>query len=65
MSDIGKNCYELRINEEDKTWRIIYGTDQDAIIILDVFAKKTEQTPKKVIEECKKRLKKYKNIIGK
>lgn len=23
MPSIGKNCYELRINEKNKTWRII------------------------------------------
>lgn len=43
------------------TWRIIYRIDDDAIIILEVFSKKTQQTPKKTIDVCKKRIKEYEN----
>lgn len=43
------------------TWRIIYRIDDDAIIILEVFSKKTQQTPKKIIDVCKKRIKEYEN----
>jgi phage-related protein len=43
------------------TWRIIYRIDDDAIIILEVFNKKTQQTPKNVINVCKKRIKEYDN----
>ena len=59
MPSIGARCHELRINDEDKTWRIIYRIDEDAIIIVDVFAKKTNKTPNAVIERCQKRLKQY------
>jgi len=31
----------------------------DAILLLDVFSKKTEQTPKKVPDACRKRIKLY------
>ena len=61
MPDIGKNCHELRINDENKTWRIVYRIDIDAIIILEVFSKKTQQTPKKIVDVCKKRIKEYDN----
>lgn len=61
MPSIGKNCHELRINDEKSTWRIIYRIDDDAIVILDVFKKKTQQTPKSVINVCKKRIKGYDN----
>ena len=61
MPVIGSNCHELRINDESNTWRIIYRIDEDAIIILEVFNKKTQQTPKKVIDICKKRIKEYDN----
>ena len=61
MPNIGSNCYELRINDEKSTWRIIYRIDKDAIIILEVFNKKSQQTPKKVIDNCKKRIKEYDN----
>ena len=62
MSIIGSRCHELRINDEDKTWRIIYRVDGDAILILEVFAKKTNKTPQSVIDKCQKRLKQYDEI---
>ena len=61
MPSIGPNFHEMRINDERKTWRIIYRIDEDAIIILEVFSKKTQQTPKQVVDICKKRIKEYDN----
>jgi phage-related protein len=62
MPSIGRGCHELRIVDQTATWRIIYRIDQDAIVIVDVFSKKTEKTPKSVIEACKTRLKAYDEI---
>jgi len=59
MPSIGQPCHELRINDESATWRIVYRIDADAIVILEVFSKKTTQTPKRVIENCQRRLKDY------
>ncbi len=59
MREIGPRCHELRIVDSESTWRIIYRTDSDAIVIGAVFAKKTAQTPKSVLETCKGRLKDY------
>ena len=59
MPAIGSRCHELRIRDQDAIWRIIYRTDADAIVILEVFSKKTVKTPKGVIETCKRRLKEY------
>lgn len=59
MPSIGARCHELRINDEDKTWRIIYRLDPDAVIILDVFEKKTPKTPHEVIYNCQRRLRSY------
>ena len=59
MPSIGLRCHELRINDSQSTWRIVYRIDEDAIIILEVFQKKTNQTPKKVVETCQRRLKLY------
>ena len=59
MPSIGPRCYELRINDLNVTWRIIYRIDTDAIIILAVFDKKTAQTPNQIIDICQKRLKQY------
>ena len=41
------------------TWRIIYRIDMDAVLILEVFEKKTRKTPKKVIDNCKRRIQNY------
>lgn len=62
MPSISSRCHELRINDENKTWRIIYRIDEDAILILDMFVKKTNKTPTSVIEKCQKRLKQYDQI---
>src|SRR5258706_5404119 len=45
MPNVGARCHELRINDARATWRIVYRIDSDAIIILEVFSKKTQQTP--------------------
>ena len=49
MPSIGRRCHELRIPDEDATWRIVYRGDADAILVAKVFAKKTQATPKAVI----------------
>lgn len=61
MPSIGSRCHELRINDERTSWRIIYRIDSDAIVILEVFSKKSRITPKAVIDVCKQRLKDYGN----
>jgi phage-related protein len=59
MPSIGVRCHELRIRDEDSIWRIIYRIDTDAIVILEVFQKKSAKTPKGVLDICKTRLKVY------
>jgi phage-related protein len=59
LPSIGQRCHELRINDERADWRIIYRIDSDAIIILEVFSKKSRATPQPVINACKKRLRDY------
>jgi phage-related protein len=59
MPSIGVKCHELRINDENKTWRIIYRIDPDAIVILEVFEKKSQKTPPEVLENCKRRIRVY------
>jgi phage-related protein len=65
MPSIGSRCHELRINDESATWRIIYRLDADAIVILEVFSKKSRATPKAVINVCKRRLKDYEDAQAK
>jgi phage-related protein len=59
MPTIGTRCHELRIPDANRTWRIIYRIDSDAIVIADVFSKTTQATPKQVIVNSQKRLRSY------
>jgi phage-related protein len=61
MSSIGDRSHELRVNDlnNNKNWRVIYQIDDDAIIILDVFAKTTKKTPDRIIDRSQQRLRLY------
>jgi phage-related protein len=59
MPGIGKACHELRVPDADRTWRIMYCIQPDAIVILAVFAKTTAKTPRSVVNTCKLRLRGY------
>jgi phage-related protein len=63
MPVIGARCHELRINDESGTFRIMYRVDADAIVVLEVVKKKTEQTPQSVIETCRNRLRAYDRLM--
>jgi phage-related protein len=60
MLSIGKGCHELRIRDQNVTWRIFYFIDTDAIVLLEVTDKTTRKTPQRVLDNCKQRLKTYK-----
>jgi phage-related protein len=61
MPEVGARVHELRVRdrENSSTWRILYRIDSDAILVIDWFSKKTQKTPKSVIDTCKARLKRY------
>jgi len=59
MPSIGKRCHELRITDAETSWRILYRIDPDAILILDVFAKKTRRTPTRILKNAKRRARQY------
>jgi phage-related protein len=59
MPAIGARCHELRVGDGGVTWRIVYRVDPDAIVIAEVFTKKTAQTPAAVLKACRRRLKEY------
>lgn len=65
MPSVGRRCHELRITDKEATWRIIYRTDRDAVVIVEVFAKTTKTTPKRMIERARRRLADYDNSTGK
>jgi phage-related protein len=64
MPSIGSRCHELRIQDADVTWRIVYRVDADALVILEVFSKKTRRTPTTVVDRCKQRLRDYDVATG-
>jgi phage-related protein len=41
------------------TWRILYRTAPDAVVIAEVFAKKTPQTQKAVLNAARSRLREH------
>lgn len=59
LPTIGIRCHELRINDEAGAFRILYRVDDDAIVILNVFLKKTRETPRSIIADCKRRIHQY------
>lgn len=59
MPVIGPRCHELRIVDEQCSWRIVYRLDPRAVLVVDIFQKVTRQTPSLVLEVCKKRLRRY------
>ena len=59
MPSVGRRCQELRVPDENQSWRIIIRVDRDAIIILEVFSKKSGKTPARVIAVCQERLARY------
>jgi phage-related protein len=65
MPSIGPRCHELRVRDEDQDWRINYRLETDAIVIVAVFAKATRQTPKPVIDDCRRRLRAYDEAVKK
>ena len=59
MRTVGPACHELRIVDEAKNWRIIYHLADDAVVLLEVFAKKSGRTPHRVLQNCRRRLANY------
>ncbi|HEX2080045.1 MAG TPA: type II toxin-antitoxin system RelE/ParE family toxin [Longimicrobium sp.] len=64
MPSIGPRCHELRIVDLNRSWRIIYRMDADAIVIGDVFNKTTVATPPRIIDACKRRFRLYDQLSG-
>jgi len=59
LPDVGARCGSLRVRDPDHNGRIMYRIDSDAILILEVYSKKTRKIPSEVIERCQQRLKQY------
>jgi phage-related protein len=57
MQTIGPRCHELRVRD-----RVVYRIDPDAIVIVEVFAKESQKTPRHVIAACRRRLNDYDQV---
>ena len=64
MPALGRRCHELRVVDERATWRIIYRVDADAVVVAEVFSKKTRATPRTVLDTCRRRLRAYDAIAA-
>lgn len=56
---VGQRCGALRVRDAEHQWRIMYRVDSDAVLVLDVYSKKTKRIPDEVISRCKRRLSRY------
>ena len=65
MPSVGTQCDELRITDAGHAWRIMYHVEPDAVVVLDVFSKKTEATPMTVLSTCRRRLAAYQEAARK
>ena len=59
MTTVGPGCHELRLPDQRRDWRIMYFVAADAIVVLAVFEKKTRQTPKAILDACRRRRREY------
>jgi phage-related protein len=63
LPDVGARCGALRVRDAGHNWRIMYRIDADAVLILDVYPKKTRKIPDDVIRRCRDRLKRYDTTV--
>jgi phage-related protein len=62
---VGPRCGALRVRDGNHNWRIMYRIDSDAVLILEVYAKKTAKIPQSVINRCRKRASEYDEAVKK
>ena len=57
MKTVGEGVFELRARDQNGQYRLFYvSVTHDGIYVLNVFTKKTQQTPQKEITLAKRRL---------
>jgi phage-related protein len=63
LPGVGSRCGALRVRDAEHNWRIMYRADADAVLILEVYSKKSRKIPDEVIKRCKDRLKLYDEAV--
>ena len=57
MPSVGAGVQEIRVRDQDGAFRVIYiATRSDAVYVLHAFQKKTQATPKRVLDLARTRL---------
>jgi phage-related protein len=66
MPGIGRHCHELRIDDSrtGRSWRLVYRVNRDAIVIGGFFPKTTQRTPRRMLEACRDRFRRYDLLAG-
>ena len=64
LPDVGPRCGALRVRDAEHNWRIMYRIDVHAVLVVEVYPKKSQKIPDEVIDRCKKRLKQYDAVIN-
>jgi phage-related protein len=59
LPHVGPRCGALRVRDAEHNWRIVFRADADAVLVVDVYPKRTRKIPDEVIRRCKLRLKQY------
>ncbi|MGQ0633879.1 MAG: type II toxin-antitoxin system RelE/ParE family toxin [Planctomycetaceae bacterium] len=59
LPTLGRGCGALRVRDAQHNWRIVYRIDADAVVVVDVYSKKTRKIPDEVISRCRSRLRRY------
>ncbi len=59
LPDVGPRCGALRVRDAEHNWRIMYRLDPDAVLILEVYEKKSRKIPQAVIDRCRQRYQQY------
>jgi phage-related protein len=59
---MGARCLALRVKDKTAEWRIFCRVDSDAVLMVHVLKKKTQKTPKSVLDLCAERLKTFDHV---
>ncbi len=59
MKGIGRACHELRMKDDGVNWRLILRVDDDAIVVVGLFARTPRTAAGRIIAVCRKRLSQY------
>ena len=52
LPNVGPRCGALRVRDAEHNWRIMFRVDADAVLVLEVYPKKTRKVPDEVIKRC-------------